>query len=281
MTPSFKAITIPAIGDPTKLSLITDSIANMEYLNTRVGSGNNGVYNGNMEQDTNADGIPDGWALTAYTGGAVSTDTNSADGQAGLLFTSTDSNGGGEAVSDDYIPVNASSKYNLKWWTKSSAVDVSNKVTALYYDVNKDALDPADIWSEDTNNATDWTLYARTFTTDASARFMKVKLVGGVEGTNNGGNTFFDGVDFFTPEALVNWTAYGTNGNYTPSQNVIGAHVFTILDSDQGSPQSFGDMTFTDYAVGHKFYEMTGGTPVAYVLDVNSRAYLTSYGAPH
>jgi hypothetical protein len=197
------------------------------------------------------------------------------------MFTSTDSNGGGEAISDDYIPVPASSKFNLKWWSKSSAADISNKVTALYYDVNKDPLDPADIWSEDTNNATDWTLYARTFTTDPSARFMKVKLVGGVEDSNEGGTTFYDGVDFFVPEPIENWTAYGVNGNYTPKQNVIGAHVFTILVSDQGSPQSFGDMTFTDYAVGHKFYEMTGGTDVAYVLDVNSRVYLTTYGAPH
>lgn len=276
----YTEITIPQIGEPTRRSLASNLISNTEYLNTRVGSGNMGVFNGGFEQDTNSDGIPDGWEFTAYAGGAVSLETtDQVEGLSSLKFVATDTNGGGECISEDFIPCSTGGKYNLKWWLKSSAVDVSNKVEALIYTGAKEYSETLDVWSEDTNSPTDWTLFARTFTIPDPGRFMKIKLTGGVEDTNDGGTVLFDAVDFFTPERVENIFIINENGDFQPDQNVVGAHIFGVFNPAEGNPQFFGTMNLTNYYYGYEFYEMNADSVISYELDNVSRVHMITYGA--
>ena len=78
----YTAITKPSVGDPTKKTAFADAVVdNLDYLNSQLTytTGGTRILNGSFEQDTDADGVPDGWAKTLFTGGSSTHDTTDQD----------------------------------------------------------------------------------------------------------------------------------------------------------------------------------------------------------
>lgn len=152
--------------------------------------GSNYLRNGSFENGT------EGWTFTNYTGGsnAVST-TSRLDGAKSIELTSTVlANGGCQGVSNSYIPCGTGEVRALNFWVQASAANISSKVESVWYD-NTQAL----------ISATTLLSYADTPTTDtfqrlgcvppANARFMRIRITGGVPAVGSGtGTVRFDGI---------------------------------------------------------------------------------------
>ena len=284
MADEYTEQTAPDIGDPTRRSFALNMIKNSDYIRTQVGTGNMGIFNGDFEYDLDEDDEPEGWTLEAYDGGAITRDadapdTNAISGQASLRMDCTDTNGGGHATTASFIPAPPGGVYNLKWWMKSTLATLSNKVNVHFYDEDTNLISSEAVYDKATGNPTDWTLFARSFTTPADTRYMKVEMVGGVEDTNGVGSVFYDAVDFFVPERIESEIICNVAGTYTPAENVIGAHVWAEFYSSMGNPQFFGTMNTINYGYGYEFYEMEGGVGINYDADAGSKIYIISYGA--
>ena len=134
-------ITKPAVGDPTKKQAFADVVVDdLTYLYNQflslVGS-REIIVNGSFESDADADGYPDGWTRTLYTGGSFTFDlsTSAADGKAihgkrSVKFTSPGGvgNGGGYLESTDFFEISENRTYVLSWQHKSSVAGIHNLV---------------------------------------------------------------------------------------------------------------------------------------------------------
>jgi len=164
-------------------------------------------------------------------------------------------------------------------WMKSTLATLRSQVFIRFYDEDTNLLSSSGIYDEASANPTDWTLIARSFTTPANTRYMKVGIVGGVETGAGDGSVFFDAMDFFIPERIENFLLFGTAGTWTPDQNVIGAHVWAEFYSSMGNLQHFGTMNLSNYGYGYQFYEMEGGVGIDYDASTSSKIYIITYGA--
>lgn len=153
--------------------------------------GPNLLRNGSFEN-----GGTSGWTVTPYTGATVGTSTsNPLDGATSLAFTSTVlANGGGDAVSNEYIPISEGESFSLWFPIKASVANVSSKAEILWYDNAKGSISASTIFTS-TNTPTTLTQQAASATAPANARFMRVKITGGVPATGSAyGTIYFDGL---------------------------------------------------------------------------------------
>ena len=171
---------------------------NFDYLSGVVGSlSSNQVLNGSFEVDSNADGDPDNWTKNLYAGGTGTLYTTApAHGAKAWSFTHPGgaSNGGGYLESD-YIEV--SDDLCERWisfvlW--ATAAGMKNQVIIRYFDKAKaDLVAPVTVHSSTTNETTE-TQYHYLYTPPATARFIKIKLVGGYTDTDVAGTIYFDNI---------------------------------------------------------------------------------------
>jgi hypothetical protein len=181
-------ITAPAVGDPTKQTLIQSIIDALAAAEVDIAAivGERLVTNGSFEVDSDSDGFPDQWTRTLYTGGAFAlvddtgTGANSAHGLKAIQFTHPGGggNGGGEIVThaDTYIEVAALRPYYVTWMNKNSVATVTNSVEVLEYDATETLLATTVIYST-TTGPTAWThLNARFACTNALTRYAKLKF---------------------------------------------------------------------------------------------------------
>lgn len=159
---------------------------------TLVPVGPNALRNGGFEQGTT------GWTLSAYTGGTLATNaTNEAEGAACLGITSTVlANGGGVALSDEYVPVRGGAAYSLVGGVKASAAGVSARMEIVWYDDAKAPISATTVY--DTASApTSYQAegHGGTVAAPSTAKFKRVRLTGGVPTVGASvGTVYFDGV---------------------------------------------------------------------------------------
>lgn len=152
--------------------------------------GPNYLRNGSFEDGTT------GWSLSNYTGGgnAIST-TNQYDGLSSLELTSTVlANGGSQATSNAYISVSGGEARALNFSVQASVANVSSKVEAIWYDKDKAQISTTSIYSS-VNTPTTWTRERMGVVAPTAARFMRVRLTGGVPASGGStGTVRFDGI---------------------------------------------------------------------------------------
>jgi hypothetical protein len=152
--------------------------------------GPNAIRNGSFEDGTN------GWTLTAYTGGTVATNTaNDMDGATALAVTSTSTaNGGGDALSDEYVSCTGGLYYDFSVGVKASVANVSSKAEVVWYSDAKAQISAGTIYST-TNTRTGATKIGAHVLSPSTARFYRVKLTGGIPGSGSAtGTVYFDGI---------------------------------------------------------------------------------------
>lgn len=171
----------------------------LSYLFGQAGGSSGGnVPNGSFETLDEETGLPVSWTLSTYPSGTIAVETAAPGiGSNALAFTHPGgaSNGGGEAVSDYVGCFYGSYPVSILIWATNNAT--RNKVIVEFFDKDKVALTGTDEYEVlyDSNGTPESQFeIATTFNTPASARYYKIKLVGGSADTDEAGITFFDGV---------------------------------------------------------------------------------------
>jgi hypothetical protein len=285
----FRFLTRPTVYSPIRQSLFNDLIAGIGDIYSRS-LPYVSIANGDFSIDSDSDGTPDGWTFTPHSNGKIALTAITETDALVLYMKSPGGNfGGGIAETKDFIVSGSGAVINLKWWSKSSISTMRNQVEVVFYDENLNGFSSSVIYDDSTNNPTSWTLFARTFTTPALTRFIKVKLNGGVAGHETGGTVYFKSIDTFIPERIKNTTYTGGVGTFNPSQASIYAYTMCLFYPTLGYAQNFGTLTATapgSSPIATYYYQKysTAGTGIAYILTgqnaaSNGHVSLIEYGA--
>jgi hypothetical protein len=216
---SYVAITPPALGDPTRLLLATEVIANLDDLNARltlIGIG--GISNGSFETGSGADTAPASWGLSISSGNHTAFETSAANTrhgkQAFSMTNSSGASGGVTLTSADFIPWAVDYTLRLAWLMKCSVATTTNTVQVKWYDETQTLISTTTVYTAATGNPTTWTQFIYDLPAPVGTKFYKVLLIG-VNSTTNGA-TYWDGV-YSTIGKAAAVTVVTATGTYTPS----------------------------------------------------------------
>ncbi len=168
---------------------------NFDYLYGAVtGSAVSGLPNNSFEVDSDSDGTPDGWTKNLYAGGSGGIDTVSPiHGSACIKFVHPGGAGnGGGYLTCDYVSCSPLVPVflELAHWVTNAAMH--NQIQLLFYNAAKLYLSTTTVYDAALNPTTPG-LFLVGATPPASARFMKVRLIGGQTDVNAAGSAYFDG----------------------------------------------------------------------------------------
>lgn len=184
--------------DTSGSTIYTDDNVNLSASTSATGTGNLAL-NPSFESDTDADGLPDNWTRTLYSGGAFTLDTTDSYGGAqSAKFTSTGT-GGGYLTSESTFPVSPSVAYTIGWAMKGTA-DVRNTVDILWYKKDGSASGVSastNVYDDSATNPTSWAEKWYQATSPSDAAFAAIRLTGCHSSDATSGTTRFDQV-FFT-----------------------------------------------------------------------------------
>jgi hypothetical protein len=170
---------------------------NFDYLYGLSAGGGLEVFNGSMEVDADADGVPDGWTKNLYAGGAGAlTTAESANGLRCFQFVHPGgaANGGGWLQSDA-IAINYWDQYYLSYFVWASTANIHNKVQVEYFTAAMVTVGGMATLYDSTNNSTDPTRCVTQFIPGTSSiRYCKINLLGGTTDKDVAANSFFDDV---------------------------------------------------------------------------------------
>ena len=137
-----------------------------------------------------------GWTFTDFTGGshAIST-TNHRNGAKSATITSTVlANGGGDALSSEFIAISEAVPVEVQAWIWASVANVSSKLELVWYDNTKTLVSASTLQSY-TNTPTVQTHHSVTGVPPTNARWLKVRITGGVPAVGSATGTItFDGI---------------------------------------------------------------------------------------
>lgn len=152
--------------------------------------GPNYLRNGSFEDGETA------WTFTNFSGGshAISTSVHRNGAKSAAITSTVAANGGGEAVSNEFLSVSEGDLIALKGWIGASAANVSSKIEVIWYDNAKSLLSATTMTSY-TGTPTSLTFIRLGAVAPSNARWAKVRLTGGVPGVGAGTGTItFDGM---------------------------------------------------------------------------------------
>jgi hypothetical protein len=168
-----------AAGQPVDQTLMQKIKDDMDYVYAQIGAPHGLLPNGSMEFDTDADGVPDAWEVDYYAGGSGAIDTTTPMfGDHGWTFTHP----GGIPLRIDAILMASSATMHVV-------------VQVLWYTVAKVYISATDVYDRETNNPTSAARIGPLVIPPATARFFKVRLIGGVNDNTTAGTVSFGGVD--------------------------------------------------------------------------------------
>lgn len=152
--------------------------------------GPNYARNGSFESGEGA------WTFTDYSGGSHAIYTaNPASGAKALAISSTVlANGGGEAITSEYVPCGTGESLSLSWWYWASVANVSAKVEIVWYDSAKSQISTTTL-ANPTNVPTSQSYTGSYGVAPSSARWARIRLTGGVPSAGSAtGTVYFDGL---------------------------------------------------------------------------------------
>jgi len=190
-----------AAGQAVTQSLMRKVKDNFDFFYGQSASSNT-IPNGSYEIDADADGEPDSWSGAEYNGGTFSLedagDATAIEGSKCIKFTHPggSGNGGGYRKTDDYVPCVGGVYTTVGFSIKVSATGAKNQVVVEYYDEDQVTISSDDTVYNSTTGPTSWTPLAYTILAPATARFYKIKVIGGLDDTDPGAarDTYFDHV---------------------------------------------------------------------------------------
>jgi hypothetical protein len=181
---AFTSITKPAVGDPTRQSIVSDVIDNLNDLNVRIGSGGgSGLSNPSFESDNDADGEPDSWTITE-TGGTQTIEdddnTEQAHGAASIKFTyPASASGGGYFETTDFYECAAGEYLKIAWKMLGTSATGAKHIVRFYWfkwDQSASSTASTDAYS-DTFNPTAWTQAYTEAQAPSDAKYFKVRFI--------------------------------------------------------------------------------------------------------
>lgn len=139
-----------------------------------------------------------GWTIVDFSGGSHAFSTSTRHhGEQSLAFTSTVlANGGGNALSGEFIPVAGLEWYDWSAQISASVANVSSRVGVIWYDADQAQISEVNVYNV-TNTPTTKTEIGRGAQAPSTARFAKLRVTGGVPGAGSAtGTIFFDDVQY-------------------------------------------------------------------------------------
>ncbi|MEK6742239.1 MAG: hypothetical protein AABZ15_01440 [Nitrospirota bacterium] len=266
------------------------------------------ISNGSFEIST--DGItPDSCVISLYPGGSSGLVTDvPMHGTRGYEFIHPGGAGnGGGTLTFDYFPVDELVTQAIQGMYYASAAGMKLEVILLWYDKAKVALGgtPSTSLYSSTANPTSATKTVWQFTPPATARFMRLKLVGGNSDTDVAGTAYFDGFALVpvavqnmlkTATSEISQFASGDSGGTASSWTSPTAGEYTFLPVTkivESYPAGAGGSIIcypgwsasvaAAYAF-HIFISATDANPAGAVAGVTGYAqfrYVTSSGSEH
>ena len=223
----FVTITPPIVGQPTQLDLFAiPVIDDLNYLNGALSiSKGSGIINGSFEIDAapNSNTPPTEWNVTAQGGDTYKIENTSGNvhhgGQA-FSCTAPVSNPGGVLITTaDYYLIGEEDRLVFYWWMMSTVANVTNTVTAKWYDLDENYLSSTVLYTSSSVNPTTWTHFSVSAQAPTGARFFTLSFMG--VNSSVAGTTYWDGISYEVssqPNFIV-FTGAGTV-NYYPSRGV-------------------------------------------------------------
>lgn len=201
--------------------------------------GPNLLRNGSFE---NGAGL-DGWNLNVYTGGTIAINTaNESDGVNCVAITSTVlANGGGDIVSDEYVPAVAGRKYTVEGMVFASVANVSSYARLLWYDQDKSLISISNAYGMSATPTSN-TNFNNSLEAPASAKYVRVQLIGGYPALGSAtGTIYFDAIRLVDTISMLNgdYQVFTASGTWTKPTGLTGNEL-VIVDMWGGGGGSWG-----------------------------------------
>jgi len=217
------------VDDPVDETLMEKIRASLVYLyGVTAGTTSSDVPNGDMEIDSDADGVPDLWTNdgssapiygghgSVYPGGSCELDTVApiAGSQSIKMVHPGGAGNGGGLLESDFYPCAEGGGNFLTWMITSSAAGMNNQVLVYFYDEDKVTLGGGAgtewiVLYQSTVNETSQTRYYARITPPANAKYLTLGLRGGYTDTDVAGSVWFDKVHFIPAVAFQRTLATG------------------------------------------------------------------------
>ena len=195
---------------------------NFDFFNGQIGSiAANDILNGSFEvEDDAVSGVPANWDRTLFAGGAGAFDTVAPmHGAQSYKFTHPGGGGnGGGTLESDFFAIGEILPLFLEWMHYVSAAGMHETVEIEYFTGPQVSISTQTIY-DSTSNPTSPTIHQEPLVIPATARFLKVKVIGGDDDVDVAGDSFWDGVRVVFKILRNNRTEYD------------GANTFTIANS--------------------------------------------------
>ncbi len=187
------------VKQPVTKPLMQKIKDSLDFLNGIAGGDGTALANGSMELDSDASGEPDSWTRATFSAGTVERTTTTAEVAHGLaaikmVHPGGGANGGG-TLESDYIACQDTRVWHLNFDHRATAAGMKNEVVVRYFDEAKSDLAADETIYSSTANPTAWDVIRAYINPPATARFMKIKLIGGKDDIDVAGSAFFDGLE--------------------------------------------------------------------------------------
>jgi hypothetical protein len=154
------------------------------------------IPNGEFEIDSDSDGIPDNWTASTYPGGTVTLDTSgklSGNNCIKMVHPGGSGNGGGY-IDSDYMPVSANTPFFFSWLHYATAAGMKNQVLVRWYDASKVYISSTTVYDSTSNPTSAKHFLGWSGNPPSTAKFFKIRFVGGESSVNVAGTAYFDAV---------------------------------------------------------------------------------------
>lgn len=186
-------------GNPASASRFARKTkGNLEFLYGVLGGVNEPtrIINPLLSIDTDEDGIPDSWTRHLYAGGSGAIETAAPlFGDGSYTFTSPGGAGnGGGYLESDYVLTTEFAKSYLQFLWHATAAGLHTRILARWFDVDRVSISDETIFDSLASAAS--RVFLAGLNPPAGARWVKFRLIGGLDDETTAGDVGFGGLSF-------------------------------------------------------------------------------------
>lgn len=287
------ATTEIAVDKPLTNELMTKIKDNEDYLYGELGALTARLINPSFDVDSDADGIPDSWTVTLYSGGAASLTTavpSHGDKCMKFVHPGGAANGAGNILSD-FIPISTMQDWQLSYDLRSS-VAMRNAAQVHYYKVDQTSIDTTQVRFETgvspSTSTAGFVRFAHIVSPSASARYAKILLIAGTTTANVAGDAYYDNVAFDSIEPYAPGTRFVVEAGYISmggsSQTIISYKVprrgelICQMEMESDNPANWKAATMSLYRNGSLLYSLPLGGGLGTVSTNGTFAFQVARG---